>query len=162
VQLSSEPTSRAVFAEDGAAIVGNVVAFVGVALHQVTGSAVPDGIASISIGVLLGVVGFGLAERNRDFLIGEGVPAALRRRCGQLIAAQPGVVSVTDLLMLFTGPHQMVLIAHVDIDDDLTGIDVERLVSRTSARLREEVPMLVRAEIVPSGPAAPGAAVPEP
>jgi cation diffusion facilitator family transporter len=152
LQLSSEPTSRAVFAEDGAAIAGNVVAFAGVALHQLTGSAVPDGVASLVIGALLGWVGFALAARNRDFLVGEAVPDELQRRCRSLIAAQPGVRSVTDVLMVFTGPRQVVLIAHVDLDDDLSGAEVEELVAGTAERLRAELPLLVRAEIVPAGP----------
>jgi cation diffusion facilitator family transporter len=151
VQLSSEPTSRAVFAEDGAAIAGNLVAIVGVALHQITGSAVPDGIASLIIGLLLVWVGYQLAARNRDFLVGEAPPQELRRRCRRLIAGQPGVREVTDLLMVFTGPREIVLIAHVDVDERLDAVGVENLVNDTAARLRTELPLLARAEIVPSG-----------
>src|SRR6478609_7435828 len=57
VLISSDPTLRAVFAEDAAALVGLVVAFVGVFLHQVTGSALPDALGSIIVGVLLAVPG---------------------------------------------------------------------------------------------------------
>jgi cation diffusion facilitator family transporter len=64
VMLTSDPTVRAVFAEDSAAVLGSVIALVGVALHQTTGSAAPDGIASLAIGVLLAVVAYTLGSRN--------------------------------------------------------------------------------------------------
>jgi len=50
-----------VFAEDAAALVGNLIAAAGIALHQATGSWVPDAIAAISICVLLGLVALQLA-----------------------------------------------------------------------------------------------------
>src|SRR5450432_3651280 len=111
--LSSDPVVRAVFAEDAAALVGNLIAFAGVALHQATGSPVPDGIAAILIGILLGFVAFQLAARNGDVLIGGQVSAALRSRIGELLAAQPGIVEVKELVVTFIGPRQAWVVARV-------------------------------------------------
>ena len=72
VMLTSDPTVRAVFAEDAAAIVGDVIAFVGVALHQITGSPAPEAVAAVLIGLLLIGVGVQLARRNHDFLLDPG------------------------------------------------------------------------------------------
>lgn len=44
VMSTSDPTLRAVFFEDAAALIGLVIAFVGILLHQITGSAVPDAV----------------------------------------------------------------------------------------------------------------------
>ncbi len=71
LDLSSDPVARAVFAEDAAALLGNVVALAGIVLHKVTGSAVPDAVAALVIGAGLTVVAFNLTRRNRDFLIGQ-------------------------------------------------------------------------------------------
>ena len=60
VMASSDPTLRAVFAEDAAALTGLVIAAVGLAAHQATGSVTPDAVGSILIGVLLAVVLIGL------------------------------------------------------------------------------------------------------
>ncbi len=71
LDLSSDPVARAVFAEDVAAILGNLIALVGIALHQASGSVVSDGVAAILIAAVLGYVAFDLARRNRDFIIGR-------------------------------------------------------------------------------------------
>lgn len=66
-----DPTLRAVFAEDSAALIGLVIAAAGLAAHQVTGSVVPDAAGSILVGVLLAVIAVVLINRNRWFLVGQ-------------------------------------------------------------------------------------------
>src|SRR6516164_5462055 len=71
VLATSDPTLRAVFAEDSAALIGLVIAAAGLAAHQVTGSVVPDAVGSILVGLLLAVVAIVLINRNRRFLVGQ-------------------------------------------------------------------------------------------
>ncbi len=97
------------FAEDTAALIGNVLAATGIALHQATGSVTPDAIASIGIGLVLGTVAVFLVERNRDFLVGEEVAPAGKERISSFIAGWPGVVAVRRLRVIFTGPDEVVV-----------------------------------------------------
>lgn len=151
LELSSDPVVRAVFAEDAAALVGNVVAFAGIGLHQITGSSVPDGVAAIVIGVLLGFVAFQLAARNGDILIGSQVSASLRDEVREMLAAQPGIVAVTELLVTFIGPRTAWVVARVGIDDGLSAKGVEKLVRSAEDVLRRELPFVVRVDLVPRG-----------
>jgi cation diffusion facilitator family transporter len=151
LNLGSDPVVRAVFAEDAAALVGNLIAFVGIALHQTTGSAIPDGIAAILVGLLLGFVAFQLAKRNGDILIGGQAAAPLRRKIGMLIAAQPGIVAVSELVVTFIGPRQAWVVARVAIIERIDGAGVERLVRATENFVRSQSPVIVRVDIVPRG-----------
>ncbi|NKY39248.1 cation diffusion facilitator family transporter [Cellulomonas septica] len=118
VLATSDPTVRAVFFEDAAAIVGILIATGGIAAHQITGSAVPDAIGSILVGILLGVVAVVLIDRNRRFLVGEAVDPELHAAAVHALLALPEVARVTQLRLEFVGARQVYLTGAVDLDGD--------------------------------------------
>lgn len=122
----SNPTLRAVLAEDAAALAGLALAFVGILLHQVTGLAVYDALGSLAIGVLLGVVAFILINRNRRFLVGEVPTPAVRAAVGRALAEHPEIERVTYLHLEFVGPARLYVVAAVDLTGDRREDDVAR------------------------------------
>src|SRR5262249_58676948 len=126
--LSSDPIARAVFAEDGAAVAGNVIAASGIALRQLTGSAVPDAVAAVLIGLILAYVALELARRNGDFLIGRRAPPEIESQVRQTILDQRGVTGISELVVTFLGPRQLRVLARVNIDDSLTGAVVKAMI----------------------------------
>lgn len=151
VRLSSDPIARAVFAEDAAAVAGNVIAGVGIGLEQITGSAVPDGVAALLIGAILGWVALELARRNGDFLIGLRAPPGIEAEVRKQILGQAGVTAITELVVTFLGPKQLRVLARVDIDDRLSGPDVKMLVVDIERALCGSSPNIERVDIVPGG-----------
>lgn len=149
--LTSDPVARAVFAEDAAAIAGNLIALTGIALHQATGSAVPDGLAAILIALVLGYVAFELARRNRDFIIGRQVSAPLKDTVREIIASQPGILAVGELLVTFLGPRRVWVVARIDIDDGMSGARVKEVLRATESELKRQSPYIARVYLVPSG-----------
>ncbi len=134
---TSDPTTRAVFAEDAAALTGLVIAFAGVLLHQLTGSPVPDAIGSILVGVLLGVVALLLVDRNRRFLVGEQATPQLRRAVIQTLLRLPEVERVTYLRTEYLGPKQLYLVASVDLVGDFAESRVAELLRALENRIEE-------------------------
>jgi divalent metal cation (Fe/Co/Zn/Cd) transporter len=129
VMATSDPTLRAVFVEDASALLGLLLAAVGLAAHQLTGSVTPDAIGSILIGVLLVVVAVLLIDRNRQFLVGEEADPRVRRAVLHALLDLPQVQRVTYLRLEVVGPRTISVIGDVD----LAGDDVE---SNVAVRLR--------------------------
>jgi len=152
VRLSSDPIARAVFAEDAAAVLGNLIAAAGIGLEQLTGSRVPDAVAAILIGAILGYVAIELARRNGDFLIGLRAPPGIEADVRKTILGQRGVTGVTELVVTFLGPRQLRILARVDIDDRLTGAEVKTLIKRVEDSLCGSSPFIERVDVVPGGP----------
>jgi divalent metal cation (Fe/Co/Zn/Cd) transporter len=129
VLATSDPTLRAVFAEDSAALIGLLIAAAGLAAHQLTGSPVPDAAGSILVGVLLAVVAVVLINRNRQFLVGQEADPRVRAAALQALLDAPEVARVTYLRLEIVGPRMVSVVGDVD----LTGDDTE---SHLAIRLR--------------------------
>jgi cation diffusion facilitator family transporter len=163
VRLSSDPIARAVFAEDAAAVAGNVIAAAGIGLRQLTGSGVPDAVAAVLIGLILGYVALELVRSNADFLIGRRVPPKVEANIRRVILAQRGVTRINELVVTFLGPRQVRVLVRVDIDDGLGGADVKALTARVEEALCTDSPFIVRVDVVPDGrPSQPGVAAAPP
>jgi cation diffusion facilitator family transporter len=149
LRTSDDPTVKTVLLEDSAALTGLVLAFAGVGLHQLTGSGVWDGVASLAIGVLLAAVAYVLGRANLGLLIGQQADAKLLRALHAKLEEQPEVDAVVDLLSMNTGADNVLLGARVDFDGALTSTDVENAVVRIDALLREAYPELHEVFLTP-------------
>ena len=129
ILATSDPTLRAVFAEDSAALIGLVIAAAGLGLHQATGSPTPDAVGSILVGLVLAAVAVVLINCNRRFLIGEEADPRVRAAALQSLLDEPEVARVTYLRLEFVGPRMVSVVGDVD----LTGDDTE---SHLAVRLR--------------------------
>ncbi len=85
VRSSRDPTTKTVLFEDSAAVVGVVLAFAGVGLHEATGNQVYDGLASVAIAVLLTVIAVVLGRDTRALLIGEAATPEERRAITEIL-----------------------------------------------------------------------------
>ena len=150
----SDPTLRAVFAEDFSALVGIIIAALGIGLHQLTGNPVYDAIGSICVGVLLGAVALFLISRNRDFLVGQSVDPVTRQRVVATLLAQPGIERVTYLHLEFVGPGRVFLVAAVDLLGDAPESEVAWRLRAIEAQV-EAHPMVMRAVLTLATPQEP-------
>jgi cation diffusion facilitator family transporter len=132
---TTDTTVKAVTFEDSAALVGLVLAALGLFLEQVTGDPVWDGISAILIGVLLVLVAASLARANISLLIGQSVPGATQQELRDELLAMELVDDVPFLITSVIGPGQLLVAAKVDFADTSTVADLERAADQAERRL---------------------------
>lgn len=152
VRKSKDPPGFIVLLENGGAMAGIIVAAVGLAISQITGDPRFDGLASIVIGLILGVIAFFLAYESKALLIGEAADPELVLALHALVAARPGVDSVGEILTIHNAPDQITAMLSVDFNDGISAREVERLVCEIENETAAQFPDLHRLYIRPSSP----------
>jgi cation diffusion facilitator family transporter len=145
-----DPTVNSVVLEDTTAVLGIVIAAAGVALHQITGSAVPDGIASLIIGTLLLGVAFLLARSCADLLIGKQAAPELLREIEAFLERQREIDDVVDLLTMVVGTGRVLVCARADFVDTVSAGELESACVRIETQLREQYPEVTEVFIQPA------------
>jgi cation diffusion facilitator family transporter len=140
LRTEADPALRAVFWEDGVALLGLLLAAGGSALDELTGGRTWDGVASLAIAVLLVVVAYGLGRQNQQNLIGRAVSPELRHDIEQAINEADGVDAVLELLTMRLSPDQVLVAARVDLADDRSPEDIERAADEVDAMVRQRFP----------------------
>ena len=132
---TTDTTVKAVTFEDSAALIGLVFAAIGLFLEHMTGNPMWDGIAAITIGVLLLLVAYSLARANASLLIGQSASPRIEEELRREIRALPHVEDVPFLITSVIGPGQLVVAAKVDFADDATADDIEQTADEAERRL---------------------------
>ncbi len=144
VRRSKDPSVFVVLFEDSAALLGIVLAFLGVWLSQVTGEPRFDGAASVLIGLLLGGTAVWLAVETHGLLIGEAAEPEVREGIIRLVGARTEVNAVNELLTLHMGPDFILVNLSVNFDDALPAGSVEKVVSELDKAIKENHPRVKR------------------
>jgi cation diffusion facilitator family transporter len=139
IRHARAPELPVVLLEDTGALLGLVLALLGVGLSTVTGNGVFDGLGTVAIGVLLVVIAVILAIETKSLLIGESaIPDAQRR----IVAAlEAGGASVIHMRTQHLGPEELLVAAKIAVRHDDTAADVARAIDEAEARIREAVPI---------------------
>jgi cation diffusion facilitator family transporter len=142
LRKSNDPTVKTVASEDSAAVTGIVFAFIGLGLHQLTGSAVYDGAASIAIGLLLAWIAYALGRDTKDLLIGEAADPELRLDIISIISSYDEVDGVVDMLTMQLSPEETLVAVKVDFVDGLDSKRIEDVSTEIDEKLRQECPLV--------------------
>ena len=146
---SPDPTVVTVYFEDTVDVLGALLALVALVLHHVTGSAVPDALASIVIGGLLCYLATRLTRRNRELLTNQSVPERYVERMRDRLESQPEIDAVMRLEAVYLGPGEVLVAADVRMADGLAGSDVSAALARVRADVAREVPAVARLYLTP-------------
>ena len=144
LRRSKDPTAKTVLLEDSAALLGILIAAAGLYLTETQvgpgGGAFWDGVASISIGVVLAVVAFVLAQTSRALLLGEAANPHEVQAITRAIESHPNVVKVVELLTMHLAPKEILINAHVKLRDGLTTEEIEKTIEEIEVLIRRAEP----------------------
>lgn len=152
LEETTDTAVKAVTFEDSAALVGLVLAALGLGLTRLTGETFYDGASSILIAVLLVVVAASLAKANSSLLVGRAAPLGLDRRLRSELEQLPDVLSVPVFVTSVTGPRRLLVAAKVEFRDGCTTDDVERIADAAERRLVEVFPGIEYVFLDPTPP----------
>jgi cation diffusion facilitator family transporter len=149
IHESKDPAGFIVLFEDSAALIGLVVAAVGVWCSHHFENPRLDGYASVVIGVILAAVAVVLARESKGLLIGERADPAVIDRARAIVAAHPQITHVNHVRTIHTAPESVFVAISADFDDALDMGSAETLIETIEAELRAALPQLASIYIRP-------------
>ncbi len=144
VRLSKDPVIFTVLFEDTAAMLGLIVAFVGIWGAVTFEIEWMDGAASIVIGGILATAAVLLAIETKGLLIGEAATPEVEADIAAIVRATPSIIGLNEIRTLHRGPEDVLLAISVDFEDTLSAGEVEAAIQKLDGSIRERYPIVRR------------------
>jgi len=136
IKEAKSPELPVVLLEDAGALIGLVFALLGLSLAEITGNARFDAVGSIAIGVLLVAIAIVLAVEMKGLLIGESAADDVQQAIETAIATSPNVVGLIHIRSMHLGPEELLVVAKIDYNHDLTVSELAQAVDTTEVAIR--------------------------
>jgi len=142
VQRSKDPTTFAVLFEDSAALLGILIAFLGLLLSQIRKTTVFDAWGSIALGLVLTSTAVVLANESRGPLVVKGVRKSTVDKIRLLDKADPAVDEAGRPLTMYLGSETVRLALDILFRRTLSAEEVTRAVDRIEKSIRTTFPRI--------------------
>lgn len=140
IRRAKAPELPVVLLEDFGALIGLVLALLGVGLALATDSGVWDGVGTLCIGTLLICIALVLAAETKSLLLGEGAnPESVARIRAAMIDGET-VTGVIHMRTLHLGPEELLVAAKIAVQHDDTATEVARAIDAAEERVRAAEP----------------------
>lgn len=140
IRGTKDPTLFAVLLEDSAALAGLIVALVGVFSATQLDMPVLDGVAAVTIGVILCLVASLLLYESKALLLGEALNPKVEKQIVEVAEGVDGISRVGKVLSMHMSPDQVILNMEVELEDHIGLDDVAATLDRAEAAIREAHP----------------------
>lgn len=151
IKVSKDPSSFAVILEDAAALIGLVIALLGVFLGHQFNNPYFDGGASILIGILLAVMAILLARESKGLLLGESALPYIVKGVAQIVAEDNNIRSAGRPMTMHFGPNEILLALDVNFSRGLSATEVEKTIATLEKRISQQYPAINRIYIEAKG-----------
>ncbi|MGK2863026.1 MAG: cation diffusion facilitator family transporter [Chitinophagaceae bacterium] len=140
LSLSKDPSFFVIIYENGAALVGLIIAFCGVFFSHYFQMPVLDGIASITIGLVLAIVAIILIVESRNLLIGESARKEKLKMIYDIVNADHDVIELKKPLTMQMGPNEILLALDVEFKTNLDANKLAGAIKRLEKNIIEKLP----------------------
>ena len=137
---SKDTAILTVVVEDSAALLGIIIAAVGIFLSDIIGNSVYDAISSILIGAILMFFAFFLAKENRGLLIGESITAKEYKRIVKSIHEIPEVNRLISMRTMHLSPEEILVGVQVNLVDNLDTDKIEIVTDTIEQKIMQVIP----------------------
>jgi cation diffusion facilitator family transporter len=144
IHHGKDPSLFTVLFEDTAAILGLVVAFLGILLSHLLSAPVLDGAASVVIGCILITAALWLAYESKSLLVGETADPALVAEVKALVMADPAVIGLGTVLTMHLGPDDVLLNIEVHFRPELHVAEIHAAIHRIEGAISLPFPEVNR------------------
>ncbi|WP_225099036.1 cation diffusion facilitator family transporter [Streptomyces sp. CoH27] len=141
IRHAKAPELPVVLLEDFGALIGLVLALLGVGLAVATGDGVWDGVGTVCIGVLLVCIALVLAAETKSLLLGEAAGTEEVKKIETAIVDGDTVTGVIHMRTLHLGPEELLIAAKIAVQHDDTATEVANAINAAEARVRAAVPI---------------------
>jgi cation diffusion facilitator family transporter len=159
VRRAKAPELPVILLEDLGALVGLILALIGVGMTLITHNGYWDAAGTAAIGVLLVIIAVILALEMSSLLIGEGATPENADKITGALRGTPGVDRVIHMKTLYLGPEELLVAAKVAVTPTDTAAEVTETINAAERHVREAVaearvvyiePDLFRKDYVPA------------
>ena len=144
INQTKDPSVLVVLFEDSAAILGLLVALIGITLTHLTGIIYFDGTASIMIGFILIGTAIWLARETKSLLIGESADPKIVKGIHEIVKEESIVEHVNEILTMHMGPDFILTNLSVDFLDSATADEVEKQIAELDMKIKGRFPKIKR------------------
>ncbi|MEN8138313.1 MAG: cation diffusion facilitator family transporter [Bacteroidota bacterium] len=141
LEESKDTSTLAVIVEETAAMIGLIIALMGVTVTYFTKDPVYDAIASIMIGVLLTYVAYFMANEIRALLVGEAVADKDMQLLNSVLKKYDKEIEFYgNIRTMHLGPDEAMAGIEINFEDRLTIAQIEPIVLKIKDEIREKSP----------------------
>ncbi len=144
VHRGKDPSQFIVLFEDFAALIGIITAFTGIFLGEITGNPYFDGIASIFIGIILGITASLLAYETKGLLIGESANKEIVSKIREIVSTFNEIENINEILTMHMGPDYILVNIAVDFISSIGSNEVEKIISQLDQKIKSVIPVVKR------------------
>ncbi len=140
IRRAKSPELPVILLEDLAALIGLVLALLGVGLSKATGNGYFDVAGTAGIGVLLVSVAVILGIETKSLLLGESAVPAAQGRLRESLEGTPGVERVIHMRTMHLGPEELLVAVKIGVAGATRAADVARTIDAAERAMREAEP----------------------